>query len=330
MEGNRQMYIGIDVGGTNLAAGRVDDSCRIVYRAKRKARTDGAVEPLCDDLVALARETAEGAGLPLEQVSYVGLGLPGAVDRDKGTVLYTPNAPFRDTPIRAWFHKTWNVPVYVGNDANCAAVGEYYAGAAKGRDSAVVVTLGTGVGIGVILKGQTFLGLNGHGMEGGHTVIVVDGHPCNCGRRGCWEQYSSATALKRLTREEMERSRSSLMWEQCEGSLGKVGGRTAFQAARAGDAAGRRVVELYLKYLATGLTNLVNIFQPEVLCLGGGVSNEGDDLFLNPLRELVTGERFTQGQGRPQTQLLKCRLGNDAGVIGAAMLGKVQANDGLF
>lgn len=323
------MRIGIDVGGTNLVAAVVDEQNQIVARAKRKTAESATVEQLCDDLVLLAREAAENAGLGEDEAEYVGIGFPGSVDRKNGLVLYTPNAPFRDTPIRDWFHKSWNVPVYVGNDANCASLGEYYAGAARGKHSAVVVTLGTGVGIGAVVEGQSFLGLNGNGMEGGHTVIVVDGVPCNCGRRGCWEQYASATALKRLTREEMERSPDSALWQLCEGSLSNVGGRTAFQAARSGDEAGKRVVGLYLKYLAAGLTNLVNIFQPEVLCLGGGVSNEGDDLFLEPLRDLVAGERYnTRQKDIPQTLLVKCQLGNDAGVIGAALLGAVQISEG--
>ena len=323
------MYIGIDVGGTNLVAGVVDGNNQIVARAKRKTKASHSVDMLCDELVALAREAAKNAGLQQDEIDYVGIGFPGSVDRKKGTVLYTPNAPFLNTPIRDWFHKTWDVPVYVGNDANCASLGEYYAGAARGKDSAVVVTLGTGVGIGAVVEGQSFLGLNGNGMEGGHTVIVVDGEPCNCGRKGCWEQYASATALKRLTREEMARSPESNMWQLCEGSVDNVGGRTAFQAARGGDEAGKRVVDLYLKYLATGLANLVNIFQPEVLCLGGGVSNESDDLFLDPLRELVAGERYNPRQkDAPQTLLVKCRLGNDAGLIGAALLGRVQIREG--
>ena len=323
------MRIGIDVGGTNLVAGVVDDQNRIVARAKRKTGESSTAEELCDSLVLLAREAAENAGLAGNEVEYVGLGFPGSVDRKTGVVCYTPNAPFLNTPIREWFHRSWDVPVYVGNDANCASLGECYAGAARGKQSAVIVTLGTGVGIGAVVEGQSFLGLNGNGMEGGHIVIVVDGEPCNCGRRGCWERYASATALKRLTREEMERSPDSAMWRLCEGSTGNVGGRTAFQAARAGDAAGRRVVDLYLKYLAAGLTNLVNIFQPEVLCLGGGVSNEGDDLFLEPLRELVARERYnTHQKDVPQTQLLKCQLGNDAGIIGAALLGTVQVREG--
>ena len=323
------MYIGIDVGGTNLVAAVVNQQNEIVARAKRRTSESPTEEMLCDDLVGLALEAADNAGLARNDVEYVGLGFPGSVDRKRGIVQYTPNAPFRNTPIREWFHKTWDVPVFVGNDANCASLGEYYAGAARGKHSAVVVTLGTGVGIGAVVEGQSFLGFNGDGMEGGHMVIEFDGAPCNCGRRGCWEQYSSATALKRLTREEMMRSMNSVMWDMCEGSVNKVGGRTAFQAARNGDEAGKRVVETYLRYLATGLTNLVNIFQPEILCLGGGVSNEGDDLFLNPLRELVSGQSYNNSKdGAPQTLLVKCQLGNDAGIIGAALLGKVQMAEG--
>lgn len=323
------MYIGIDVGGTNLVAAVVDEENTIVARAKRRTAESATVEMLCDDLVLLAKEAAISANLRLDEIKDVGIGFPGSVDRKQGIVRYTPNAPFRDTNIREWFHKSWDVPVFVGNDANCASLGEYYAGAARGKHSAVVVTLGTGVGIGAVVEGQSFLGFNGNGMEGGHTVIVVDGAQCNCGRRGCWEQYSSATALKRLTREEMERSPESAMWQMCEGSTSNVGGRTAFQAARNGDEAGKRVVGMYLKYLATGLTNLVNIFQPEILCLGGGVSNEADDLFLEPLRDLVAGERYNSRQkDAPQTLLVKCQLGNDAGVIGAALLGRVQIKEG--
>lgn len=322
------MYIGIDVGGTNLVAAVVDEENKIIARAKRKTAASATEEMLCDDLVALAREAADNAGLAGNEIEYVGLGFPGSVDRKRGIVQYTPNAPFRNTPIREWFHKTWDVPVFVGNDANCASLGEFYAGAARGKHSAVVVTLGTGVGIGAVVEGQSFLGFNGNGMEGGHMVIATDGVQCNCGRRGCWEQYSSATALKRMTREEMLCDSNSLMWQLCEGSVDKVGGRTAFQAARSGDAAGKRVVDTYLKYLATGLTNLVNIFQPEILCLGGGVSNEADDLFLNPLRELVAAERYNSRKDALQTLLVKCQLGNDAGIIGAALLGKVQMAEG--
>lgn len=313
------MYIGVDVGGTNLVAGLVDHEYRILAKAKRKTRAEGknSAEALCDEVVAVAREAAQAGGVSPDEIELVGIGIPGAIDRPSGIVLHTPNAPFQDTPIRDIFQRQWQVPVYLGNDANCAVVGEYLAGAAKGYRSAMAITLGTGVGAGVIVDGKLFTGCNETGLEAGHTVIEVGGRPCNCGRRGCWERYSSATGLKQTTREIMERNPDSLMWELTGGTLDGVGGRTAFQAARAGDPAGRQVVEQYIYYLGMGLTNMVNIFQPEIICLGGGVSNEEDDLFLQPLRELVEGERYTRVG--PQTLIVKAKLGNDAGIIGAAM-----------
>jgi glucokinase len=313
------MYrIGIDVGGTNLAAGVVDADGTLLSRVKTPADTTRPTEAICADIIRISQEAVVAAGLSPSEILGVGIGIPGAVDRNQGTILFTTNAPFRNTPIRKIFQASWDIPVMLENDANCAALGEYYAGSAKSCHSAVVVTLGTGVGVGVVIHGEIFLGFNESGMEGGHTVIVVDGHPCNCGRKGCWEQYASASALKRLTRDTMNRHPESLMWRLCD-TLNEVSGRTPFQAARVGDAAAKSVVACYLKYLSVGLTNMINIFQPEILCLGGGVSNESDEDFLFPLRELVGLEHYAHNT-QIQPQIIKAALGNDAGIIGAAFL----------
>jgi glucokinase len=247
----------------------------------------------------------------------VGVGIPGAVDRFKGEVIESVNTPFHHTPFVDLFQSHWYVPVYLENDANCAVLGEGVAGSAIGASSVVAVTLGTGVGGGYLRDSQLELYIR-NGMEIGHTVIVPDGEPCPCGRRGCWEQYSSATALKRMTRKAMEAHRSSLMWEMC-GSPDKVKGRTAFDAKRAGDPAGAEVVEEYLKYLAIGLSNLVNIFQPELICIGGGVSHEKDEDFLYPLQQRVETHSLHKRLGN-KTRLVKATLGGDAGIIGAATL----------
>ncbi len=309
--------IGIDVGGTNLVAGLVDEEYHVLARAKRRTRKLKDADALCVEMAAVAREAARAGGADDGDIELVGIGIPGAIDRDRGVVLHTPNAPFHNTPVRELFQREWNVPVYLGNDANCAAVGEYLAGAAKGCRSAMVITLGTGVGAGIIVDGRLFTGCNDTGLEAGHTVIQVDGRQCNCGRRGCWERYSSATGLKQSTREAMEQHPESLLWSLAGGTLDGVGGRTAFQAAREGDETARMVVDEYIRYLAIGLTNMINLFQPEIICLGGGVSNEGDDLFLDPLRALVERDRYTT-EG-PQTRLVKAALGNDAGIVGAAV-----------
>lgn len=310
-------YIGIDVGGTNLVAGLVDEQGSIRNKCSIPVDRSLPAEGLCGQLVQLAREACAAAGVEPGQVEAVGIGLPGLVDNNSGVVVRTVNMPFRNTPLRRLFQAQWDVPVFLGNDANCAAVGEYWAGAAKGCDPAVVITLGTGIGGGLVSGGKLFTGHANSGMEVGHMIIRPGGEPCTCGNRGCWERYGSATALIRLTREEMERSRDSVLWQLCGGDPAKVQGRTAFQGAGQGDPAAKRVLESYLQGLSVGLVNLVNVLQPEIICLGGGVSNAEDDLLLNPLRELVRQGAYDK---HAPIRLERAALGNDAGVVGAALL----------
>jgi glucokinase len=309
--------VGIDIGGTNLAAGVVNEQFELLTKVKCRTSECPTAEAMVERLVRLSQEAVELAGLPLTDVRAVGVGIPGAVDREQGIVLESVNTPFHQTPFVDLFQSRWYVPVYLENDANCAVLGEGVAGSAKGARSVVAVTLGTGVGGGYLREGSLELYMR-NGMEIGHTVIVPDGQPCPCGRRGCWEQYASATALKRMTREAMEAHRSSLMWELC-GSPDKVKGRTAFDAKRAGDSAGTEVVERYLDYLDIGLSNLVNIFQPDLICIGGGVSHEKDEDFLVPLQERVDRHSLNKRLGN-KTRLVTAALGGDAGILGAAAL----------
>ncbi len=310
------LYIGIDVGGTNLVAGLVDETGQLLGRAAARTDTSRSAEMLCADLADLALRAVENGGVKPEEITGVGIGIPGEVDASSGVVCHAPNVPFDNTPLVDLFQRRWAVPVLLENDANCAAWGEYRAGAAQGCDPALIVTLGTGVGGGAILGGALFRGFYGSGLEIGHMVIELEGRPCNCGRRGCWERYASATGLIETTREEMERTPDSVLWTLADGQMSRVGGKTAFQAADAGDAAGKRVTKRYLQYLAAGLTNLINLFQPEIICLGGGVSRERDDLLLQPLRALIAEGSYH----RVEPRLVKAALGDGAGVIGAALL----------
>ena len=310
-------YIGIDVGGTNLAAGLVNEQGAILKKASRPVERNMSDRDLCRELAALAEEVCRAGGADREEIQAVGVGIPGLVDNKRGVVVMTANMPFRDTALRSLFQQEWNVPVYLGNDANCAALGEYWAGAAKGCSPTVLITLGTGIGGGMVVDGRLFTGFANSGMEVGHMITHPGGLPCGCGNHGCWEQYGSATALIRLTRQAMERDRSSLLWEQCGGDLEKVQGRTAFQAAKRGDRAALAVLEEYRSGLAVGLINLINILQPEVICMGGGVSNAEDELLLTPLTELVKQGSFDRTM---PTRLVRASLGNDAGVVGAALL----------
>ena len=291
----------------------------ILVKVSHAVNHDFTAEEHCVEIARLARQVCEAGGIDPDEIAAVGVGFPGLVDNDTGVVVQTPNMPFKNTNFRQLFQAQWDVPVCLGNDANCAAIGEYWAGAAKGCSPAMVVTLGTGIGGGMIIDGKLVTGFAGSAMEVGHMIIQPNGLLCGCGSRGCWEQYGSATALIRLTKMEMGRSKDSALWTLCHGDIEKVEGRTAFQAARLGDAAARRALSAYLQGLSVGLINLVNIIQPEIICLGGGISNAEEDLLLDPLRELVN--RSTFDKQRP-TQLVRAALGNDAGVVGAALLYK--------
>ena len=231
------------------------------------------------------------------------------------------NIPIRFMPAAEIFHRYWDsVPVHLGNDADCAALGEFYHYENKNIESLILVTLGTGIGTGIILNGRIHTGINGCAGEGGHIVLVHGGEQCTCGRKGCWERYASANALIRQTMAAMDQCKDSIMWGMVGGDLSRVDGRTAFEAMHQGDATARAVIDQYLCYLGGGLSNFVNIFQPEVIALGGGVSQARDEDLLLPLQSMVLEDCFGREADR-HTRLVKAKLGNDAGIIGAALLG---------
>ncbi|MBR3863408.1 MAG: ROK family protein [Clostridia bacterium] len=319
------MYrIGIDLGGTNIAVGLVNEKYQIVSKdsAPTMAR-ERTAEEIADKMVELCRGVCQSAGVLLSDVEAIGVACPGAVDTTKGVVGYCNNFSFEYFPVVELLRaKTGIQNVHAENDANAAAWGEAIAGAARGTKGSVMVTLGTGVGGGVIIDGKLLSGSNFAGGELGHMVIEQGGAPCTCGRRGCWEAYSSATALIRMTKEKMEECRHmgrKTRMDELSQKRGKVNGRTAFDAMRAGDAAAREVVDTYISYLACGITNMINIFRPEVICVGGGISGEGEAL-LAPLVPLVNKEKYG-GEIPPDTKVVIAELGNDAGIIGAAFLG---------
>ncbi len=313
------MYrVGIDLGGTNIVAGVVDGDYKIVATAKCKTAMPRPAEEILADMARVTREAVAAAGLTMADIDGVGVGSPGVCNAETGVVERAANLGFINLPMREQLGALLGTDVNIENDANAAAYGELLAGAAKGCKDCVCITLGTGVGGGVIIDGKIIAGHNFAGTELGHTVIVVDGEECSCGRKGCWETYASATGLIRQTRRAMEQNPDSAMWKLA-GSLDNVSGRTAFDAMREGDKAGKQVVDTYIKYIAAGLVNMINIFQPEVLCIGGGICKEGETL-MAPIRGYVERERFSQYSAK-QTKVCAAQLGNDAGIIGAAFLG---------
>ena len=310
------LYIGIDVGGTNLKAGLVDETGKILAVERCPLNFQGP-EQFAEDVARLAASAAGKGGVAPESLAYVGMGLPGAVSG--GDILFTTNIPMKDVPIERLFRRHLDLPLLLGNDADCAAVGEFFCGAGRGTRDFAVVTLGTGIGCGLLLGGKLHGGPAS--SEAGHLVICHGGELCNCGRRGCWERYASATALIQQTKAAMAAHPESLLHAIAAENGGVVEGRTAFQAAQAGDETALAVCRQYVEYLADGTISLINILRPEAVAIGGGVAAAPEQLLLEPLREIVARESFSS-HGGITTRVLRAELGNDAGIIGAAMLGR--------
>lgn len=313
------MYrIGIDLGGTNIVAGVVDENFNIIGRGKLKTNAPRPAEEIFDDIASAVNAAIADAGITMDEVKSIGLGTPGTVNKALGTIEFANNLKFDNVPAGAMLKERLGKECFMDNDANCAALGEAKAGAGNGVNDFIAITLGTGVGSGVVTNGKILSGANYAAAEMGHMVIVVDGEECTCGRHGCWESYASATALISQTREMMRHEQDSLMWGLCDDDINKVNGRTAFDGMRAGDAAAKKVVDRYIYYVACGLINAINIFQPEIICIGGGISHEGETL-LEPLRRHIRRERYSM-YSKTQTRICVAELGNDAGIIGAALL----------
>jgi len=314
------MYrVGVDLGGTNIVSAVIDESYRIISKSRVKTNSPRPAEEIFDDIAKTVKDAVEGANLTIDQIKSIGIGTPGSVNKATGVIEYSNNLGFDKVPALAMLkEKTGCDNIYFDNDANCAALGEAVAGVGRGVKNFIAITLGTGVGSGIVVNGKLVVGLNYAAGEMGHHVIVYNGKPCTCGRRGCWEAYASATALIAQTKEAMLLHPYSKMWELTDSNLNNVSGRTAFDAMRAGDETAAKVVETYIGYLACGVTNIVNTFQPDILCIGGGIGNEGENL-LAPVRKILENQRYSI-HAEKQTILCSAILGNDAGIIGAALL----------
>ena len=312
-------YLGIDLGGTNIALGIVDETGHILARDSVPTGADRPAEAIIAAMADAAESLMRAAGIPASEIESVGVGSPGGIDREHGIVLAACNLPFAHTPLAELLHGHLGLPVYVDNDANCAAWAEAAAGAAAGTRHSVTITLGTGIGGGIVIDGKLYGGFNNLGGEFGHAVIEADGELCPCGRRGCLEAYASATALARDAKRAADRNPASLLWNHREGD--RFTAKSVFDAASDGDADAAAVLNRFVHYLALGLVGVIKIFQPEVIVIGGGVAAAGDALMV-PLREAVMREAY-----RPhipesrRTKLAIAKLGGDAGIIGAALLG---------
>lgn len=313
-------YVGIDLGGTNIAAGLVDENGKILSSISVPTNAERDYKEIVKDMADVSKQVIEKAGVGMSEVKGVGIGCPGSIDNANGICVYSNNLKMDNAEISKEFKKHLDLPVNLENDANAAALGEYKING-NGASSFIFVTLGTGVGGGIVIDGKIYRGFNGAGGEIGHSVIVSDGEYCTCGRNGCWEAYASVTALIRQTKAAMEKNPDSMMHE-IAAEEGKVSGMTAFVAAKKGDKAGQTVVNKYFEYVGEGITNMVNIFQPDKVVIGGSISKEGDYL-LKPVREFVDSHEYNKKMKKTQIEI--ATLFGDAGIIGAAMSAEEKA-----
>lgn len=309
-------YIGIDVGGTFIKAGIVDRDGNIVIDGKIASECDKGGMQLAENAATLVHDLLDKSGLTKADIVGVGMGFPGFIDSKNGIVVYSNNVRLSDFPVVKIMQEKLGLNVKVANDANVAALGEVKFGAGKGYKDMVMVTLGTGVGAGIIIDGKLYEGNRSAGAEVGHMLLIHGGEQCTCGRKGCFEAYSSATALIRDTKRAMNQHKDSAMWEI--GSVDNVTGVTPFDYASK-DVYAKQVVDNYIEMLGSALTDLANIFRPEAIIIGGGVCAQGDNLIV-PLRKKMNQELFGAEFGSPEVELRVAELGNKAGLLGAAAL----------
>lgn len=313
-------YIGIDVGGTSVKLGLFDDKDNLIFRGSFPTRV---VDKLVNDIVKNIHKIFDDNNLNIKELKGIGIGFPGHVDGEAGVVVYSNNLVAHDFPIVKKIQEQINVPIRISNDANVAAFGEYEYGIGKEYNNIVFVTLGTGVGGGIIIDGKMLEGKNGAGAEIGHMVISTNGQLCSCGRRGCFETYASASALIRNARVAMSNNPSSKLNKAAK-KPEELNGQIFFDVLLKGDKVASIVFENYIEDLAEGLTNLANIFRPDAIILGGGISYRGEVL-MEPLQQRLA-KMIYGGQWNARVELMISELKNDAGIYGAYAMAKKYLN----
>ncbi|ONI38006.1 glucokinase [Candidatus Epulonipiscium fishelsonii] len=311
-------YIGVDLGGTTIKVGLINEEYKIVQTAVCDTKVERPTSEILKDMAFLCKEVMKKENISEKDVDSIGIGCPGLTVPKDGIILTSPNLPtFNNTNVKTEIQKYIDLPIYVENDANVAALGEVINGAAKGAKNAIVVTLGTGVGGGIIIDGKVYSGaFFGAGEVGHHTISLESEYMCGCGRKGCWEQYASATALIRDTKIAIE-NKDSKIKELANG--GEINAKIIFEAAQAGDKIANEVLDQYFKFIGIGILNLINILQPEIVVLGGGMSAQKENL-INPVIKYLNENLY--GGVELKTKIKAATLGNDAGIIGAGLLGK--------
>ena len=312
--------IGLDVGGMSAKGALFTLNGELLCEENVKTKKEHGFEGTITILASLAERLAEKQGVLFSDVVAIGAGVPGVVDSKTGIVLRWSNFDWNNVPFAQKLAANTNKPVFIANDANVAALGEAKFGATAQYQSSILLTIGTGVGGGMVFDGKLIEGYKSAGAELGHITIREGGLACACGRKGCYEKYASATALVGQTRHAMVENLQSAMWDVVDGKIENVDGRTAFIAAKAGDETAKQVINQFVGYLSEGIADFVNILRPEAIVLGGGIANEGEALF-EPLRKAVDARTYIAMDIVP-LKIVGAELGNKAGVYGAFSMAK--------
>ncbi|MGI6705768.1 MAG: ROK family protein [Clostridia bacterium] len=312
-------YVGVDLGGTNIGVGLVTEDGRIIHKDEVPTLVGRPYEEILKDMADLIIKVVKESGHTIDEVKYIGIGSPGVADDRVGEIVFANNLYWHHVPVRKEIQKYIQKPVYVDNDANVAGLAEFMVGACKGTNNSITITLGTGVGAGIVINKKVFSGSHGVGSELGHMIVEVDGIPCTCGNRGCLERYTSATALIREGKKGAEENPESLLYKKVQGNLDAMNAKIVIDSVKEGDETAVKIFEKYIYYLAMGIITMINSFDPEIIAIGGGVSRAGDFL-MDALRKKVKEHIFYKEL--PYARLVLAELGNDAGIIGAAMLGR--------
>ena len=313
------VYVGIDLGGTNIAVGVVSEAGSILAETSTKTLAERPYQEVIRDMSACVMKAVTKAGLREADIASIGIGIPGVATGDTGVVFNCTNLGWIDVPLRDEMQKYINKPIFIDNDANVAALAESYFGVSAGYKSSVMITLGTGVGGGIVINGRPWTGAHHRAGEIGHMTLVPDGAPCTCGNNGCVERYCSATAIIRTAKQECYAFPDTAILKKAGGDINRVNAKLVIDAAKEGDASALRVFNSFVKYLAMTINDITAFFDPDIIVLGGGVSYAGSFL-LDSVAALLP--RYQMFKALPIPRLALAKLGNEAGIVGAAMLGK--------
>jgi len=313
------MYIGIDLGGTNIAVGIVDAKGTIMHEKSCATRSEREPEEIINDMSNLVLSILEDSNIDLKEIEAIGIGIPGLADKD-GNVIYCVNLGWKNVPLKSLLQNTLHKPIYIDNDATVAALAEYESGSMKNCTSGIMLTLGTGIGGGIILNGEIHSGSHGVGSELGHMVVGDNFYDCNCGRNGCLETFASSTAIIKHTKKLIEEMKdNTILLERADGNINNINAKIIFECAKEGDKIANIAVTRLVKYLGTGILNIINFIDPEIIALGGGVAGAGEYLLDMVIAHVMANKYYEE---LPIAKIVLAQLGNEAGIIGAAMIAK--------